>query len=79
MESEISPSGDLPGGGQESKNHKDRPNHHNKCTLSILIMTNNTGLVAFDGLLMENRGSKRKIVALDPTAKSNPDGLNSLV
>jgi hypothetical protein len=40
---------DLPAGRQESKNHKDRPTRHNKCTLSILIITNNTGPVAFDG------------------------------
>jgi hypothetical protein len=38
-------------------------------------MSNNTKPVAFDGRLMENRGWKRKIVALDPTAKSNPDAL----
>jgi hypothetical protein len=54
-----------PAGGQESKNHKDRPTHHHKCTLSILIMTNNTRPVAFDGSLMENRGWKRKIVKRD--------------
>jgi hypothetical protein len=57
-----------PAGGQESKNQKDRPAHHHKCTLSILIMTNKTRPVAFDGSLMENRGWKRKIVALDTTA-----------
>jgi hypothetical protein len=42
-------------------------------------MTNDTRPVAFDGILMENRGWKRKIVALDTTAKSNPDALFSLV
>jgi hypothetical protein len=57
-----------PAGGQESKNQKDRPTHHHKCTLSILIMTNNTRPVAFDGRLMENRGWKRKNVASPPTA-----------
>jgi hypothetical protein len=59
---------DLPAGGQESKNHKDRPNHHHKCKLSILIMTNNSGPAAFDGHLMENKGRKQKLVASPPTA-----------
>jgi hypothetical protein len=55
---------------RKSKNHKDRPSTTTKCMLTVLIMTNNTEPVAFDGLLIGNRRWKRKIVPLEP--QENP-------
>jgi membrane-bound inhibitor of C-type lysozyme len=43
-----------------------------KCTLTILIITNNTWPVIFDGLLIENRGQTQKIVASASHRKIQP-------
>lgn len=63
---------------QKSKNHKEQQNRQHISTLNIYIITNNTGTVATNGLLMENRGQKPKIVALADKEKLT-DALISLV